>query len=105
MRLGTADTALTSFLSDVEMAHSIGPSADPTTSAARTSSIPRLYSEALPARMSVIALPRHAAGEAHVEHAQADVRQQDCDRPHRRRSDVDSLDRSSKNLEAQRSGG
>src|SRR4029450_1821242 len=105
IRLGIAETAFTSFFSDVEIAHSIGPSAEPTTSAARISSVARSRTLRLAARMSVSALSRHAAGETHVEHAQHDVRQQDRDRIHRGRSDIDRLDGSPKDFEAQRGGG
>src|ERR1700741_1456401 len=105
IRLGIADTAFTSFFREVEIAHSIGPSAEPTTSAASKKSEARFRNLRVPARMSIPSLSRHAAGETHVEHAQPDVRQQDRDRVHRGRSDVDRLDRSPKEIEAQRGGG
>src|SRR5213076_2116325 len=98
MRLGIAETAFTSFFSDVEIAHSIGPSAEPTTSAARIRSVARSRTLRLAARMSVSALSRHAAGKTHVEHAQRDVRQQNRDGIDRRRSDVDRLDGSPEDL-------
>src|SRR5437660_5019042 len=105
MRLGIADTAFTSFFRDVEIAHSIGPSAEPTTSAARIKSVARFRTLPLAVRMSITPLSRYAASETHVEHAQRDVRQQNRDRVHRSRSDVDRLHGSPEDLEAQRGGG
>src|SRR5256886_16776233 len=105
MRLGIADTAFTSFFREVEMAHSIGPSAEPTTSAANMKSVARFPTLRVSARMSFPWLSRHAAGETHVEHAKRDVRKQNGDGIHRRRSDVDRLDGSTKNVEGQRGGG
>src|SRR6476646_4325910 len=52
MRLGIAETEFTSFFNDVEIAHSIGPSAVPTTSAASITSVARFTTLALAARMS-----------------------------------------------------
>src|SRR4029450_5435376 len=57
------------------------------------------------ARMSIPSLSRHAAGDTHVEHAQRDVRQQNRDGIDRSRSDVDRLDGSPEDVEAQRGGG
>src|SRR5437660_5876025 len=105
MRLGIADTAFTSFFRDVEIAHSIGPSAEPTTSAARIKSVARFRTLPLTARMSMTPLSRYAASETHIEHAQGDVRQQNRDGVDRGRSDVDRRDGSPEDLEAQGSGG
>src|SRR4029434_1599265 len=105
MRLGIADTAFTSFFKEVEIAHSIGPSAEPTTSAANMNSVARFPTLRVSARMSFPSLSRHAAGETHIEHAQRDVRQQNGDRIHRRRSDVDRLDGSPEYVEGQCGGG
>src|SRR6266567_8746525 len=105
MRLGIADTAFTSFFKEVEIAHSIGPSAEPTTSAANMNSVARFPTLRVSARMSIPSLSRHAAGDTHVEHAQRDVRQQNRDGVDRSRSDVDRLDGSPEDLKAQRSGG
>src|SRR6266550_8039099 len=105
MRLGIADTAFTSFFKEVEIAHSIGPSAEPTTSAANMKSVARFRTLRVSARMNITSLSRHAASDTHVEHAQRDVRQQNPDRVHRGRSDVDRLDGSPKDFEAQRGGG
>src|SRR6185437_15641665 len=105
MRVGIADTAFTSFFREVEIAHSIGPSAEPTTSAAKMKSVARLPTLRVSARMWFSSLSRHAAGETHVEHAQRDVRQQNRDGIDRSRSDVDRLDGSAKDFEAQRGGG
>src|SRR5438874_13514706 len=104
MRLGIAETAFTSFLSDVEIAHSIGPSAEPTTSAARIRSVALFRRLRLAAPMSITPLSRHAASDTHVEHAQGDVRQQNRNRVHRGRSDVDRVDGSPTDFEAQRGG-
>src|SRR5437870_12113844 len=101
MRLGIAETAFTSLFSDVEIAHSIGPSAEPTTSTTRARSVALLRTLRLAARMIVAALNRHAAGEAQVEHTQPDVQQQDDDRVHRGGAAVDCLDGSSAGFEAQ----
>src|SRR4029434_6754909 len=104
MRLGIADTAFTSFFKEVEIAHSIGPSAEPTTSAANMNSVARFRTLRVSARMSIPSLSRHAAGETHVEHAQRDVRQQNREGIDRSRSDVDRLDGSPEDVEAQRGG-
>src|SRR5437773_4546855 len=105
MRLGIADTAFTSFFKEVEIAHSIGPSAEPTTSAANMNSVARFPTLRVSARMSIPSLSRHAAGDTHVEHAQRDVRQQNRDGIDRSRSDVDRLDGSPEDVKGQRGGG
>src|SRR6185436_9978258 len=105
MRLGIADTAFTSFFREVVIAHSIGPSAEPTTSAANMRSVARFRTLRVSARMSIASLSRHAASETHVEHAQRDVRQQNRDGIDRSRSDVDRLDGSPEDFAAQRGGG
>src|SRR6266516_4734523 len=105
MRLGIADTAFTSFFSEVEIAHSIGPSAEPTTSAANMKSVARFRTLRVSARMSHLPLSRHAASDTHVEQAQRDVRQQNRDGINCGRSDVDRLDGSPEDVEAQRGGG
>src|SRR5207302_9400690 len=105
MRLGIADTAFTSFFRDVEIAHSIGPSAEPTTSAARIKSVARFRTLPLAARISMTPLSRYATSQTHVEHAQRDVRQQNRDGVARGRSDADRLDGSPDDLEAQGRGG
>src|SRR4029450_11272365 len=105
MSLGIADTAFTSFFKEVEIAQSIGPSAEPTTSTANMNSVARFRTLRVSARMSFPALRRHAAGKTHVEHAQRDVRQQNRDGKDRSRSDVDRLDGSPEDFAGQRGGG